>query len=174
MISIAMRMAGLAALLALTNAQATTAKLVAPEVEYPGGTRVEPPGHGVSFTIPEGWNGMLPKGVAFFVMGSQAQKAYVFALTDKLTQEKALSNMQQPLELGNGLTLQLQGKVQQQKDTLTANYDVVGTDNPLTGYVETLVGKGGTGVSFVAISAPETADGVVDVVHALIEDTSLQ
>jgi len=174
MISIAMRTATLAALLALTTTHAGMAEMVQPGVEYPGGTKVEPPGRGVSFTIPEGWNGMLPEGVTFFVMGSQARKAYVFAIViDKLTQEKALANMQKPLELGNGLTLQLNGKVQQQEHTMTGNYDVVGTDNPLTGYVETLVGKRGTGVSFVAISAPETADGVVDVVHALIEDTVL-
>lgn len=173
MISIAMRMATLAALLALTTAQAAIAELVAPDVEYPGGTRVEPPGQDVSFTIPKGWSGMLPRGVTFFVMGSQAQKAYVFAIIDKLTQEKAIANMQKPLELGNGLTLQLQGDVHQQEHTLTGNYDVVGTDSPLTGYVETLVGKGGTGVSYVAISAPETAAGVVDVVHTLVEDTAL-
>lgn len=160
--------------LALLLSHVATAELVQPGVEYPGGTEVEPPGRLVTFTIPEGWNGILPEGASFFVMGSEAQKSFVFVIVDKLTQEKAMANMKKPLELGNGMMLRLNGNVQQQEKTLTGNYDVVGADSPLKGYVETLVGERGTGVSYVAISAPETADGVVDVVHALVEDTALQ
>ncbi|MGH8502434.1 MAG: hypothetical protein ACREVE_08160 [Gammaproteobacteria bacterium] len=173
MISIAARTTGLAALLALTMTQVARAEPVQPGVEYPGGTKVEPPGQEVSFTIPEGWKGILPQGATFFVMGSEAQKSYVFVIVDKLTQEKAMANMKKPLELGNGLTLQLNGNVQQQEDTLTGSYDVVGAGKPLKGYVETLVGKRGTGVSYVAIGAPETAASVVDVVHTLVENTAL-
>lgn len=164
----------LAGFLALLISNTAMAEPVQPGVEYPGGTKVEPPGRQVSFTIPQGWKGILPQGATFFVMGSEAQKSYVFVIVDDLTQEKAMANMKKPLELGNGLELRLNGNVQQQEKTLTGNYDVVGANSPLKGYVETLVGGEGTGVSYVAISAPETAAGVVDVVHSLVEDTALQ
>lgn len=164
----------LAGFLALLMSHAAMAEPVQPGVEYPGGTEVEPPGRLVTFTIPDGWKGILPEGATFFVMGSEAQKSYVFVIVDKLTQEKAMANMKKPLDMGNGLSLRLIGDLEQQEKTLTGNYEVVGAESPLKGYVETLVGERGTGVSYVAISAPETADSVQKVVHTLIEDTALQ
>lgn len=169
---LAMRTAVLAAVFALIILQPASAA-VKPGVTYPGGTKVETPGAGISFTIPTGWSGMLPSGATFFVMGSKAQKSYIFVLVDKMTAAEALKNMTSPLPMGNGLTLQPAGKIRRDGETLVGDYIVEGAKEPLKGYIQTLVGDGGVGVGYVAISAPETVMDVQEVVHKLIEETTL-
>jgi hypothetical protein len=152
----------------------TAAATVQPGVTYPAGTRIDTPGTGVSFTIPKGWSGILPRGHTFFVMGSQPQKAYIFVLVEKKTVAQARAMMTDPVPLGGGLTLQPDGELVQQGTRLTGRYSVAGSREPMVGYVETHVSKRDLGVSYLAISAPKTADGVQKVVQALAEDTALE
>lgn len=166
------RVAASAALFALIILQSASAA-VKPGVTYPGGTKVETPGTGVSFTIPAGWSGILPSGGTFFVMGSKAQKSYIFVLVDKMTTAKAMENMGNPLSLGNGLTLEPVGEIRKKGDMLFASYSVKGGKQPLKGYIETRLGDGDLGVGYVAISAPETAADVRKVVHQLTEATTM-
>jgi hypothetical protein len=151
----------------------TTSAAIEPDVEYPAGTKVETPGTEVSFTIPEGWNGILPKGSAFFVLGSRAQKAYIFVMAKKETIAEAKKTLEKSLPLGNGIVLQPTGKTQSNGRTFSGNYSVTGAEQPLTGYVHARVGEGDIGVTYVAISAPETASRVQDIVLKLSEDTLL-
>lgn len=167
-----MRLAAVAASLSLTITHVASAA-IEPGVEYPAGTKVETPGTEVSFTIPEGWHGILPKGGTFFVLGSQAQQAYIFVMAKKETLAETRKTLEKSLPLGNGLVLQPTGKIQSDARTFSGNYSVTGSERPLTGYVHTRVGTGDIGVTYVAISAPETASDVQDVVHKLSEETTL-
>ncbi|MDQ3731574.1 MAG: hypothetical protein M3329_06425 [Pseudomonadota bacterium] len=169
---ITLRAAGLAAVLVLMMAQPVSAA-VEPGVEYPAGTKIDTPGAGVSFIIPKGWSGMLPKGRTFFVLGSPAQKAYIYVLVDKMTMAEAQENMTTPVALGNGLRLQLASDIRQQGKVLAADYSVEGGEDPIAGYIETLVGEGGLGVGYLAVSSPDTISGVQHVVHQLIQGTTL-
>jgi hypothetical protein len=171
--SIRMRAAGVAALIFLTMPHPSMAA-VEPGVEYPAGTKIDTPGTGVEFTIPAGWSGILPKGGTFFVLGSPEQQAYIFVMVENKTIEEAQGMLAQPLPLGNGLMLQPTSDIQRQGKTLFASYEVTGTDEPMTGYIQTWIGDGGLGVSYIAISAPDTATAVQDVLHKLSEETVLE
>lgn len=170
--AISLRAAGLVAMFILAMMQPALAA-VQPGVEYPAGTKIDTPGAGVSFTIPNGWSGILPKGRTFFVLGSPAQKAYIYVLVDTMTMAKAEENMTTPVALGNGLNLQLASDIRQEGRVLAANYSVEGGNEPIVGYIETLVGKDGLGVGYLAVSSPNTISGVQDVVHRLIQSTTL-
>ncbi len=163
---------GLAAVVALIVLQPAS-PAVKPGVEYPGGTRVDTPGTGASFTIPDGYTGILPHGATFFVMGSKANKSYIFMQVDQMTAEDALANMANPIPLGNGLTLVPTGKIRKDGQMLVSDYSVEGSQQPLKGYIEARVSGGGLGVRYIAISAPETAMHVHHIVHNLIQDTKL-
>jgi hypothetical protein len=167
-----LRAAGLAAILALMLAEAASAA-VKPGVEYPAGTQVDTPGTGASFVIPEGWSGILPQGGTYFVLGSPAQKSYIFVLVQQMTMADAERNMTTPLSIGHGFTLVPTGDLQREGQVLSGRYSVEGGKEPMAGYIETLVDKGGLGVGYVAVSAPETASGVQKVVHQLVEETTL-
>lgn len=173
MISTSLRMAGGAVLFALVSLRPSIAA-VEPGVEYPAGTMIDTPGTGVEFTIPQGWSGILPQGGTFFVLGSPEQRAYIFVMTGTKTVDEAKEMMARPLPLGNGLILQPAGKLHLEgEETLSGNYTVEGAKQPLTGYVWTRVSDG-IGVTYVAISAPDTAAGVQDVVQKLSQETVLE
>jgi hypothetical protein len=159
-------------MLALTIMQSSAAT-VEPGVEYPAGTKVDTPGAGVEFTIPEGWTGVLPKGGEFFVLGSPTQKAYIFVIVEDKSMYEAKEAMRKPMSLGNGLSLMPLGDVQTEGGLLKGNYAVAGGKDPLKGYVEARI-EGAKSITHVAISAPETATGVQKVVHKLIEATVLE
>jgi hypothetical protein len=171
--SIGLRTVGTAALLALIIGQSVWAA-VEPGVEYAAGTRVDTPGTGVEFTIPQGWTGILPKGGTFFVLGSPTQKAYIFIIVEDKTLNETKEMMSKPLSLGNGLSLTPVGEIQSQGSALIGNYAVAGAKEPMAGYVEARITEGGKSVTHVAISSPETATGVQQVVHKLSEETVLE
>jgi hypothetical protein len=165
-------LAALVALLALTMLQSAAA-VVKPGVEYPAGTKIDTPGAGASFTIPKGWSGMLPSGTTFFVMGSPAHKSYIFVQVQKMTTEEAVENMANPIPLGNGLSLVPADKIRAEHQILIGDYSVEGGNEPLKGYIEARRSDDGLAVRYIAISAPETAMEVQDVVHKLIKATTL-
>jgi hypothetical protein len=166
------KVAVLAALFALTILQPTSATMK-PGVQYPEGTTVSTPGAGATFTIPKGWSGMLPSGTTFFVMGSPAKKSYIFVQVERMTASEAVENMTKPIALGGGMSLIPVGKIRIENKTLIGDYSVEGGKEPLKGYIEARRSDGGLAVRYIAISAPETAAGVRDVVHKLIEETTL-
>ncbi len=170
--AIILRAAALAAMLVLMVTQSASAA-VKSGVEYPAGTKIDTPGAGVSFTIPKGWSGILPKGRTFFVLGSSAQKAYIYVLVESMNMAEAEENMTMPVSLGNGLSLQLASDIRQEGRVLSADYSVQGGEEPIAGYIETLVGQDGLGVGYLAVSSPDTISGVQDVVHRLIQSTTL-
>jgi hypothetical protein len=169
---IILRAAALAVMLVLMMTQSASAA-VEPGVEYPAGTKIDTPGAGVSFTIPKGWSGILPKGRTFFVLGSPAHKAYIYVLVESMNMAEAEENMTAPVSLGNGLSLQLASDIRQEGRVLSADYSVEGGEERIAGYIETLVGQGGLGVGYLAVSSPDTISGVQDVVHRLIQSTTL-
>lgn len=167
--------AGLSLLLAAMISPIASAVIVEPGVEYPEGTKVDTPHEqGVSFTIPQGWSGILPEGGTFFVLGSQAQKAYIFLMVEPLTIAKAEEMMKKGMSLGNGLNLLPVDEIKQQGKTLSGHYTVDGAKAPMAGYIESRIGDSGMGVTMVAISAPKTAKDVQQVVNELVENVSLE
>jgi hypothetical protein len=173
MSSMRTRMVGIIALLAFLIVE-TSPAAVKPGVKYPAGTKIDTPGTGVEFTIPQGWNGLLPHGGTAFVLGSPKRQAFIFVTVEKESIGQALDAMIQPPPASNGVMLKLTGEIQREGKTLFASYEVAGFDQPVAGYVLKRVRKGNIGVTYVAISSPETATGVQEVVHALSDETSLE
>ncbi|HEX2237649.1 MAG TPA: hypothetical protein VHJ19_04675 [Gammaproteobacteria bacterium] len=171
--SIIARVAGMAAVVVLMVLQSASAVVMKPGVEYSEGTRVDTPGTGASFIIPDSYTGILPHGATFFVMGSKVQKSYIFVQVDQMNAADALENMGNPYPLGHGMTLMPTGKIRKIDQMLVAHYSVEGSPQPLKGYIEARISDGGLSIRYIAISAPETATHVHGVVHNLIQDTEL-
>ena len=72
---------------------------------YQGGTLIEAKTYGLSFTVPEGWSGLLPPGGTFFAM-TPDNRTFVFATAESGSVQEAQGSLGQPLPLGNGIQLQ--------------------------------------------------------------------
>ena len=113
------------------------------------------------------WIAVLPPGSPFLVMQRQGMDVYLFAGLDDVTPAAALATMQAPIDLGNGIVLASEGTVHVADSVLTGRYNAVGTPNPVTGYIKTLLSKG-SAAFFIGLSAP---DGMA-VAEAAVEAVS--
>jgi len=112
---------------------------------------VEFPEAGLSFTIPEGWLGGVPAGSAAFVMGSETQPGVIIALTHQgSTTDEVLAELDQPVALDEGVTMQVQG--QPQVDDPWVKAQIIASDGAqmLPGYLMALVREDGPGALFIA------------------------
>jgi hypothetical protein len=151
----------------LMNASLVAAVEIQEGVRYQGGTALSSAEYGVGFTIPPGWEGTLPSGSQFFVMGHTGYQAYVFAGADEMTLADAQQTMSQPIDMGDGVVFKPNGKVKVVGSTLTASYTVSGGQQPLVGYVKTHIGKFGRGIAFLAASPINSANDVMNAVNGI-------
>jgi hypothetical protein len=142
-------------------------------VEYKGKITVVSQEYGTSFELPTGWNGILPKDGEFFVMKSQSFEGYVFAGIDQMTIEEAIDAMGQDIDLGDGVVFHPSSQVKRSGSTLSAEYSVSGPQDSLVGYVTTIVGKYGLGISFISVSSPENTAKLLKAVEKIKRSLSL-
>ena len=84
-----------AALALLCSAAAAGAVELEIGKTYEGGERVEAKTYGLSFTVPEGWSGLLPPGGTFFAM-TPDNRTFVFATAEPGSAEDAQGSLSQP------------------------------------------------------------------------------
>lgn len=156
-------------LLASSACAAGTAGAVELEVgkTYAGGERVEAKAYGLSFTVPDGWSGLLPPGGTFFAM-TPDNRTFVFATAEPGSVQEAQGSLIQPLPLGNGVTLQPIGSPRVEGDSFAIGYAVQGSSEPLGSEGRAVVGDNGVVAGFIGV-APK--DDVEDMRATLAEIT---
>jgi hypothetical protein len=131
------------------------AEEIRPGVEYRGPKSLGAAELGVQFTLPKGWTGGLPPGAELFLIGSDGQQGRLLLLADELGMAEAKAQMSAPIEPGDGMVLTPLAPPQVKGRTLTADYRVSGTPQPLSGYVHTVIGKHGVGVAIIAVASAQ-------------------
>ncbi len=132
---------------------------------YQGGTLIEAKTYGLSFTVPEGWSGMLPPGGTFFAM-TPDNRTFVFATAELGSVQEAQGVLTQPLPLGNGIMLEPIGGPRREGEGFAIDYSVIGAPEPHGSEARALVGDTGVIAGFIGV-APR---GSVEVMRATLDD----
>lgn len=118
---------------------------------YTGGERVEAKAYGLSFTVPEGWSGLLPPGGTFFAM-TPDNRIFVFATAEPGSAQEAQGSLSQPLPLGNGIKLQPIGSPRVEGEGFAIDYSVLGSPEPHGSEGRALVSDTGVIAGFIGIA----------------------
>lgn len=141
----------------LSNAHSATAQ-IQPGRIYTGGEEISDPESGLKLTLPAGWRGRLSPDGESFLMESEVGGGYMVVTGDVLTEAEARQQMTDPVDLGDGVVLTLNGDVETvASGHLAASYSVTGPPTAFTGAVEVRLTQTGFGVAFILLSPPDAA-----------------
>ncbi|MGI9419365.1 MAG: hypothetical protein ACR2RA_16180 [Geminicoccaceae bacterium] len=126
---------------------------------YTGGTLIEAKTFGLSFTVPEGWSGLLPPGGTFFAM-TPDNRTFVFATAEPGSLQEAQGSLGQALPLGNGIQLQPIGAPRPEGDGFTINYNVLGAPEPLGSEGRAIVSDTGVIAGFIGVAPQDAFDAM--------------
>ncbi|MGI9504628.1 MAG: hypothetical protein ACR2RE_16415 [Geminicoccaceae bacterium] len=146
-----------AALALLCSAAAAGAVELEIGKTYEGGERVEAKTYGLSFTVPEGWSGLLPPGGTFFAM-TPDNRTFVFATAEPGSAEDAQGSLSQPLPLGNGIKLQPIGGPRLEGEGFAIDYSVLGASEPHGSEGRALVGDYGVIAGFIGVAPKDSVE----------------
>jgi hypothetical protein len=124
---------------------------------YKGGERVEAKAYGLSFTVPQGWSGLLPPGGTFFAM-TPDNRTFVFATAEPGSARDAQGSLTQPLPLGNGINLQPIGVPRVEGDALAIDYSVLGAPEPHGSEGRAVVGGNGVIAGFIGVAPKDDVE----------------
>jgi hypothetical protein len=157
----------LGVVLAALAGAAGTAKAVELEIgkTYKGGERIEAKAFGLSFTLPEGWSGLLPPGGTFFAM-TPDNRTFVFATAEPGSAKEAQGNLVQGMPLGNGVRLEPIGSPRVEGKGFAIGYTVQGAPEPHGSEGRAIVGEHGMIAGFIGV-APK---GAVDDMRKTLAD----
>ncbi|WP_431686447.1 hypothetical protein [Hahella sp. NBU794] len=123
---------------------------------YEGGTLIESGSLGLSFKVPDGWQGAWPAGSELFVLESQALKANIFVYIDQSGEQALMQQMAQPVPLDASVVLYPKSAPQKRNGRLTADYSIGNMPN-MEGRISAVTGKGSTSVALIAVADQSTA-----------------
>lgn len=136
----------------LVLSKAALAVEVQQGVVYGGGTHIESSQVGVSFTIPQGWQGAWPNGSQFFILESSTLKANLFLMFDQVSKQKLQQIMSQTIPLDSGISLQPLAKPVPFGDRIEARYSVMGSPQAMDAFVSGRELRPGFSVAVIALS----------------------
>jgi hypothetical protein len=124
---------------------------------YKGGARIEAKVYGLSFTVPEGWSGLLPPGGAFFVM-TPDNRTFVYATAEPGSHQDAQGSLIQPLPLGDGVRLEPIGSPRVEGEGFAIDYSVLGAPEPHGGEGRALVSGEGVVAGFIGVAPKDSVE----------------
>ena len=139
---------GMAVLLILT-ARPGMALVLEKNKDYAGGSFIEVPKVGIGFTIPNGWKGILPKGMDMFVM-TPDNVSYIFAFARRATSDDIHKLFSHPIYLSNGIALQPTAKPFVAYNEVSVPFKVGKGQNPFAGYGRARLGPDRNAIGFIA------------------------
>ena len=145
----------LASLILASSAGAASTEELEIGKTYEGGTLIEAKAYGMSFTVPEGWSGLLPPGGTFFAM-TPDNRTFVFATAELGSVQEAQGALVQPLPLGNGIKLQPIGSPRLEGDGFAIGYAVEGASEPHGSEGRAVVGDNGVIAGFIGVAPKDT------------------
>lgn len=140
---------------------------------YQGGERIESKVYGLSFTVPEGWSGLLPPGGTFFAM-TPDNRTFVFATAEPGSIKEAQGALIQPLPLGNGIMLQPIGSPRVEGNGFAIGYSVQGAPEPHGSEGRAIVGDHGVIAGFIGVAPKGAVDDMLTTLAAIAEGAALE
>ena len=135
------------------------AEVAEPGKTYQSGTFLEAPEFGFSFTIPKNWQGQLPPDQAIFVLSSPSHQGNIFLSLEQLNAEQVKRAMTEPSHWGNIQMIPAR-KVAVRKNWYNMDYEVKGSQIPISAYAQTVVGNQGYSLLILALDEPKAMSGV--------------
>ncbi len=162
-------------ILASSAGAASTAGAVELEIgkTYKGGERIEAKAYGLSFTVPEGWSGLLPPGGTFFAM-TPDNRTFVFATAEPGSVQEAQGSLIQPLPLGNGITLEPIGSPRVEGDALAIGYAVQGASEPHGSEGRAVVGDNGVIAGFIGVAPKDDVEAMRATLGEIADSTDFE
>jgi hypothetical protein len=126
-------------------------------VIYPSGTTIEVSQMGVSLTIPQGWQGVLPQGTETFVMESAQLQARLYLVIKAVSQQQLEQALSEPLPMGGGIVIQPTSKPRSNYGLLEADYTLLNMGQSIPAFVSARVLKPQLGAAVIVL--PANQDG---------------
>lgn len=143
------------ALLILTVCVTSSAQTeIAEGIQYHAGTMLKVESMGIQFEVPADHTAVLPQGSNTLVMISTDQEITLLISADEMDLESSKKEMMQVTDLGNGLSLFPAGDLWQDEQTLTAEFRVTGSPQPLKAMAQVQIGSHGVGMVAIMIATP--------------------
>jgi hypothetical protein len=146
-------------LLLLVSLMVLSANAVEPQPGqiYTGGTLISSSELGVGFNIPQGWRGALAPSGESFLMEPGDAGATLFVVADKLSKEKAYTQLQGPIPLNDRVQLTLDGPITRSGGDLSAHYNVAYQPQYRARVMATTT-KAGTSIAFFLLSRKDALE----------------
>ncbi len=141
----------------------TTDPVTTPQAgqNYAAGTRVGDAESGVSFIVADGWSAALSQDGAMLQLTVPGNDDVLsLALVGEISMAQAQQTLGNPIDLGDGFSLQPSGSPRTDGSQVEADYSVSGTQNPLLGFVQVTVGSHGQGLTMVGLATEAQLDRV--------------
>ncbi|MCA9550625.1 MAG: hypothetical protein KC933_11360 [Myxococcales bacterium] len=138
--------------LTLLAGSASGATPVVPGEVYPAGTRVAFPSLGLSFVIPDAFQGGLSPNGSVFLMGSDSEQGLVVGLADEgVTADALVEELSRPIPIDASTSLQPSGRAKQKGAEVSNRYSVRG-DRGFAGWARARLFEGGVAVAFISLA----------------------
>lgn len=140
---------------------------------YQGGERIEAKAYGLSFTVPEGWSGLLPPGGTFFAM-TPDNRTFVFATAEPGSAQDAQGSLSQPLPLGGGIKLEPIGFPRVEGEAFAIDYSVLGAPEPHGSEGRAVVGNNGVIAGFIGVAPKDAVEMMRTTLDAITEGVTFE
>lgn len=142
----------------LSGALASRATELAAGQLYPGGTRLEVTPYGVSFQVPEGWQGGWPEGTEVFLLESPGQSGRILLTLDEGSLAALEAYLARPITLDAVTQLTPEGAPRREGERVRADFDV-----SIDGVRAAVVGRAVTDQMLAAATALAPQDAIAGV-----------
>jgi len=150
-----------------------TGTVIQADVPYRGPKRLDSPSTGVSFEIPENWEGTVPGGVPLLMMGNAEGTHFSLVWAQAPATASDIQNLlREPIDLGGGAVLQVSG-LQINAGRIVAQVNGRGGDGrQLAGGIEGLH-QGESAVLFLVVGAPGSQTQTKQILASLMKSTAI-
>jgi len=136
---------------------------------FESNTRIKLSSIGLMLTIPQEWKGNFSDQI-FFMEAANIGK--IIIAPHDMNEEESRQAMSNTIDFGNGLFLQPNSQVNQQGNILSAEYEVLGAEQPSVGYVVKVTANNGNGYVVVAMAQQDQLAALKGAVDTVVSSMS--
>lgn len=133
---------------------------------YQANTPLKSSQFGITFTIPDHWQGMWPQGSEFFILERQNPVANIFILIEQVSDQELQQLMSQPIPLDQSLILKPIKSPQKQHNFWWGDYSVSNSPE-LAAHIAATNGSNKTTVAFIGISPVQSKQTLTETLQHL-------
>ena len=149
----------------------TSAVVLEQGENYIGGTQIEVPELGVSFYIPQGWEGSRPEGIDFFVMSpDKSSFIFVFARQGNLDDMRKIFSRR--VFIGEKYVLSPTSEPIVSFDKVGVPFQVDDDDGDFSSYGWARAGGNGSIIAFIGVGPATNGPALALVLQRLVQDVT--